>query len=273
MLDFYQNLPEIINPIAFSIGFLSIRWYSLMYIIGFIIVVFLLRWRIHKKEGRFEWDDILDLLIYSFLGIIVGGRLGYVLFYNLNYFLSNPLEIIIPIKNTTYGLQITGLYGMSYFGAVLGIIIVFYFFSKKRKLNFWRLLDFALPAVPAGYFFGRLGNFLNGELYGRTTDLFLGMNFNGELRHPSQLYEAFFEGVVLFVILWLLRNKLLDRKGMITGIYLAGYGISRFLIEFFREPDSQLGFVLGSFTSGQIFALIFFLGGTFLFYRSKSYNS
>lgn len=269
----YQNIPELINPIAFSIGFLSVRWYSLTYLVAFAVIVFLLKWRIKKKESDFKWNDILDFLIYSFIGILIGGRLGYVFFYDLGYFTSNPVEIFLPVQISNFQFQVTGFYGMSYFGALLGVSAISYFFAKKRKINFWKLLDFILPAIPAGYFFGRVGNFLNGELYGRVTEKKLGMDFgDGFLRHPSQLYEAFFEGIILFVVLWILRNRFRDKLGIIIGLYLSGYGLFRFLIEFFREPDVHLGFVLGLLTLGQIFSVLIFFIGIFVIYGSKNHR-
>ncbi|KKP67185.1 MAG: Prolipoprotein diacylglyceryl transferase [Candidatus Moranbacteria bacterium GW2011_GWE1_35_17] len=262
MLEFYQNLPSKIDPIAMSVGSFSIYWYSLMYLIGFVVIALLLYWRVYKKETDIVWDDIFDFLINSFLAIIMGARFGYVLFYNFNYFLDNPLEIIWPFDSIG---EFTGIYGMSYHGAVIGFVAVTYFFCKKRKINFLKLTDFVLPAVSLGYFFGRVGNFLNGELYGRVTTSKWGINFgDGLLRHPSQLYEAFFEGIILFLILWLLRNKLIGKAGLISGLYLAGYGIIRFAVEFFREPDVQIGFVINILTMGQILSLFMITAGLYL---------
>jgi phosphatidylglycerol:prolipoprotein diacylglycerol transferase len=262
MLEFYQSIFSSIDPVVFSIGSFSVRWYGLMYLVGFLTVVSLLRWRICKKETSFEWSTILDFLVYSFLGALAGGRIGYILFYNLNYFIKNPVEAFLPFQNTNSGFEITGFYGMSYFGAVIGLALTAYWFAKKRNLDLLRLLDFVVVAIPAGYFSGRIGNFINGELYGRATKSIIGINFgDGILRHPSQLYEAFFEGLVLFAILWIMRNKFQHKKGFLTGMYLVGYGVVRFLIEFFREPDSHIGFVLEGFTLGQVFALLFVVVG------------
>ncbi|MFA6183532.1 MAG: prolipoprotein diacylglyceryl transferase [Parcubacteria group bacterium] len=262
MLELYQNLPEKLNPVFFSVGSFSIYWYSIMYLVGFAVVSGLLYWRVYKKETNIIWDDIFDLLLSSFLGAIIGGRIGYVIFYNFIYFLTNPIEIIFPFAENG---QFTGIYGMSYHGGVLGFILVAYFFCKKRKINFWKITDFILPAIPAGYFFGRVGNFLNGELYGRSTTYPWGMNFgDGFLRHPSQLYEAFFEGIFLFVILWLLRNKMDKKNGMITGLYVFGYGTIRFIIEFFREPDIQVGLFFNLLTMGQMLCLIMIGVGIYL---------
>jgi len=203
--------------------------------------------------------SITDLMIYLIVGLLVGARLGYVLFYDLSYFIQHPLEAFFPFKIADYKLLITGYYGMSYFGGLVGVIAGGFLFSKRNKINFWKLTDFVVPAIPAGYFFGRIGNFLNGELYGRITGKFWGMYFPaddlGFLRHPSQLYEAFFEGIILFLILLILRSKS-KFSGYLLAVYFFGYGLFRFFIEFFREPDGQIGVVLGWLTPGQIFSLL-----------------
>lgn len=266
MLEIYQNLPQKIDPVALALGSFSVYWYSLAYLIGFLTVTALLYWRVYKKETDFLWGDIFDFLLNSFLVTIVGGRIGYVVFYNLTYFLVNPLEIILPFSKDG---SFTGIYGMSYYGGVLGFSFFVYFFCRKKKINFFKLTDFILPAIPLGYFFGRVGNFLNGELYGRITTQNWGMNFgDGFLRHPSQLYEAFFEGIVLFIILWIVRNKSAKKTGMISGLYLLGYGGFRFCIEFFRQPDEQLGFFLYYLTMGQILSIIMTSGGVYLIIKS-----
>src|SRR3989339_2251253 len=173
----YQHLSEYINPTAISLGFLKIDWYSIMYLVGFLAVYFLLKYRIRKKENNFFFDisKLEDLLLYSFFGLIFGARLGYVLFYNFSYYLSNPLAIISPYDPGTH--QFVGIYGMSYHGGLIGVILFSYIFSHKNKFNFFSLANFVIPAIPAGYFFGRVGNFLSGELYGRATQKFWGMYF------------------------------------------------------------------------------------------------
>lgn len=266
MLEIYQNIPQKIDPIALAFGSFSVYWYSLGYLAAFLLVIALLYWRTYKKETDIRWNDIFDFLLYSFLAIIIGGRIGYVIFYNLNYFLLNPLEIIFPFNKSG---DFIGIYGMSYYGGVLGFVLVTFIFCRKKKINFLKLTDFILPAIPLGYFFGRLGNFLNGELYGRTTTRVWGMDFgDGFLRHPSQLYEAFFEGVFLFFILWIFRNKLAKKTGSLTGIYAFGYGVFRFLIEFFREPDVYLRFVFYSLTMGQILSAFMIILGIILIKKS-----
>jgi phosphatidylglycerol:prolipoprotein diacylglycerol transferase len=318
MLNFYQHLPKMINPVAFSLGIFSIRWYSIMYIIGFSVVYALLKWRISYdcEDGKFsifnppaggqffqptadppmaenktEKQNFLnDLFLYSIIGMLAGARIGYALFYDFSYYLHNPLEIISPYNFSTH--QFTGLYGMSYFGGLIGIIIVGIIFTKTYKIypvksakggsvipkfnrvNFWQLADWVIPAIPAGYFFGRIGNFLNGELYGRVTDKFWGMyfplDFSQNLRYPSQLFEAFFEGLVLFVILWIFRKKALF-PGFLLALYLFGYGFFRFFIEFVREPDPQVSLIFNFLTLGQIFSVFLMLiaGGIYLWKRKK----
>jgi phosphatidylglycerol:prolipoprotein diacylglycerol transferase len=281
MLNFYQHLPEMINPIAFSLGNFSVRWYSLAYLAAFLVTYALIRWRIKKKEIGLSADKLADLFVYSISGLLIGARLGYVLFYNFSYFWENPLEIFLPYDFVSH--QFTGLYGMSYFGGLIGIIIAGIIFTKTyniypvksakggsvkpkfNRVNFWQLADWVIPAIPAGYFFGRIGNFLNGELYGRITDKFWGMyfplDFSQNLRYPSQLLEAFFEGLILFVILWIFRKKALF-PGFLLALYLFGYGFSRFFIEFVREPDPQIGLSFNFLTLGQIFSIFLMLIST-----------
>jgi phosphatidylglycerol---prolipoprotein diacylglyceryl transferase len=294
LLYFYQHLPEHINPVAFRIGIFSMDYYSLMYLVAFAIVYFLLRWRISHSEFPVEPRTknqeprtiILDFMFFAILGVLVGGRLGYVLFYNFPYYLAHPLEAFLPIQATSYGLQVAGFYGMSFHGGLIGVVLAVLLFTKKYKIDFWRWADFVVPAIPAGYFFGRIGNFFNGELYGRATQKFWGMYFPqdplGLLRHPSQLYEAFFEGLALFILLWIFRNRLraLPAGRQVTGyglcVYLVGYGFSRFFIEFFRDPDPQIGLVFGGLTLGQLFSLAMTAAGAIIFFvreRKNRYNS
>lgn len=263
-LQIYQTLPLKIDPMALNVGFFHLSWYALMYVVGFAVVYCLLLWRIKKRESHWNKENIQEFLLAAFGGVIIGGRLGYVLFYNLPFYLDNPWAIISPFSEGRW----TGIYGMSYHGGLIGVLVAAVWFSRKNKINFWSWADFVAPAVPAGYFFGRIGNFLNGELFGRITEKKWGMYFPGEvfLRHPSQLYEAFFEGLILFLILWMLRNGLKYKNKLLqcflpTGrqacfmLYVLGYSLFRFGIEFFREPDEQIGLIFGFLTLGQIFSL------------------
>lgn len=260
--NFYQNLPLHINPVALKIGFFSLTWYSLMYLAAFLIIYLLLKWRLKNDFVNFPnflnlSRNIETLLVYIILGIVIGARLGYVFFYNWHYFFQNPWQIISPFDAVG---NFVGIYGLSYHGGLVGAILAGWFFIRKYKIDFWQLTDFIIPAIPAGYFFGRIGNFLNGELYGRITEKSWSMYFRDEsslimLRHPSQLYEAFFEGLVLFIILWLLRNNQ-KLSGKFFPLYLLGYGFFRFFIEFWRQPDIQIGLIASFLTIGQIFSLV-----------------
>jgi len=277
-LEFYQHLPSFFNPIFFQIGSFSVRWYGIMYLVAFIVFYFILNWRVKRGEAGYSQDLILDFLTWAVAGLLAGGRLGYVLFYNLPYYLDNLLEIFLPIKFSGTGMLITGFYGMSFYGGVAGVVAVIFLWTRKNKLDFWQWADFIVPAVPLAYFFGRMGNFLNGELFGRVTNSQLGMFFSNDspnkmiLRHPSQLYEAFFEGLVVFVILWLMRKRKVQ-KGTLALIYLGLYGFFRFWIEFLREPDPQIGLFFSFFTLGQFFsAIIVLASGTIYFYQKNRHE-
>jgi len=259
----WQHLPFHISPNLLEIGSFQLRYYSLMYLVAFGLVYLLVRYRIGKEKYEFTSETIQDYFIWAMLGVILGGRLGYVLFYNFGYYMAHPLEIFLPFEFSN-GIRFTGISGMSYHGGLIGFLAATVLFCRKAKISFWRFIDLLIPVIPLGYTFGRIGNFINGELYGRATDVPWGMYFPadqvGLLRHPSQLYEAFFEGIVLFALLWLLREKR-PFEGFLAALYLIGYGIVRFFIEFVREPDAQLGFVLGPFSMGQMLCFIMILSG------------
>lgn len=265
-MNWWNNIPKHLNPNILEIGSFQLRYYGLMYVVAFIIVYLLVLYRLKNEKYEYSKEMIQNYFIWAIVGVLIGGRLGYVLFYNFKYFIKNPWEIVCPF-DLSNGVQFVGISGMSYHGGVIGIILVSVLFCRKLNLNFWKLADLLCPVIPLGYTFGRLGNFINGELYGRVTAVPWGMYFpldpTHQLRHPSQLYEAFFEGILLFVILWSLRKrKVCD--GFHFCLYLIGYGIARFFIEFVREPDSQLGFVLGSFSMGQILCVCMILVGVFI---------
>ena len=272
--NWWQHLPQQINPVIIEIGWFRLQYYGLMYILAFALTYFLVLYRV-KHEARFEFSksQVNDLTTYIILGLIIGARLGYVLFYNLSYYLRHPLEIILPFSFSN-GFTFTGISGMSYHGGLIGILLLVFWYIRKAKLNYWDVMDLYVPVVPLGYTFGRLGNFINGELFGRTTTAAIGMYFpqapEKVLRHPSQLYEAFFEGIFLFVILWSIR-KLNVPKGAMLALYVIGYGLVRFVIEFFREPDSHLGLVLSFFSMGQILCALMIAGGIglYIYLRQK----
>ncbi len=273
---FWQSLPLHMDPVIVHIGSFRLQWYGLMYLVAFAVTYRLARYRT-RAENRFPYDDefLKNILTYGFLGVLVGGRLGYVLFYNLPYYAGHPFEIILPFRSGPNGWHFSGISGMSYHGGLTGCIVACAWFCRKYSADFWNLADLFFPAVPLGYTFGRIANFINGELWGRATDSAIGMRFPEApgfgLRHPSQLYEAFFEGLVLFAILWSLRKKPLP-KGSFAGLYLIGYGFFRFFIEFFREPDVQLGLVFfGKFSMGQALCTAMMLVGLlFLWWRHRA---
>ncbi len=278
MTDFlywWQSLPSQMNPVIFSAGTFAIRWYGMMYVIAFGVVYLLCRYRIESEKLPFEKSFVGDGLTWSMVGVVLGGRLGYILFYGMGSFLADPLGTLLPFVSTPGGCRFAGITGMSYHGGVIGVIISLLFFRKSQKRGFFETFDLFIPAIPLGYTFGRLGNFINGELFGRVTDSAFGMYFplapTWQLRHPSQLYEAFFEGIVLFLLLWLLRKKSAF-PGFLSAAYLFGYGFFRFFIEYVREPDAQLGFVFLDFSMGQVLCFVMMIAGAavYLFNRPSA---
>ena len=233
-----------ISPTIFSIGSLEIRWYGMLYIVSFIIGYIFLRKTLPLRNVSLKKDQYENLLFNIMLGVIIGGRAGFVLFYNIGYYFSNPLHIFAVWQG-----------GMSFHGGALGAVVAVLLFSRKYKYNFYQISDPAMPFVAIGLGLGRLGNFINAELYGRVTNLPFGMVFPTDpqklSRHPSQLYELLSEGVILALISTLLLKKT-KIKGLVFWVFIGLYGIFRFLIEFVREPDEHLGFIFSFFTMGQI---------------------
>ncbi|NQU46826.1 MAG: prolipoprotein diacylglyceryl transferase [Chlorobium sp.] len=269
----WQHLPSQMNPVIVSFGSFALRWYGTMYIIAFGIVYLLARYRVRSESLSFSTPFVGDALTWVMAGVILGGRLGYILFYGLGSLFADPLGTLLPWMATANGCAFSGISGMSYHGGLIGVAIALFAFTRVHKTGFFETVDLFIPAVPLGYTFGRLGNFINGELYGRVTDASIGMYFpmagTHELRHPSQLYEALFEGIVLFVILWSLRRKS-PFPGFLAALYLFGYGFFRFCIEFFREPDAHIGFVTLSLSMGQILCLAMMLAGFSLYFIKAS---
>lgn len=254
-------MPQI-NPEIISIGPVAVRWYGLMYVVGFATAMILGHRRSLQKRSPLKPELFHNLIFYAFVGLIIGARIGYTLFYNGNYYFQHPAEILAVW---------TG--GMSFHGGVIGVFCAVALFSYRNGLNLPDTGDFLVPLAPPGLFAGRIGNFINGELWGRPSDLPWAMVFNdpasgGIARHPSQLYEAFLEGIVLFAILWIFSSKPRAR-GSVTGLFLLLYGMFRFLIEFFRQPDIQLGFVaMDWMTMGQILSLPMIIIGAWMFVRA-----
>jgi phosphatidylglycerol:prolipoprotein diacylglycerol transferase len=246
-----------IDPILLELGPIRVSWYGLMYVFGFIGSYLLVRYQLKKKDFGITRVEIENLYFYLVLGLMIGARLGYILFYDLRTYLQDPLEMIAIWHG-----------GMSFHGGLIGVLLVGILFSYKNKKSFWRLSDLLIVTAPIGLGLGRIGNFINGELYGRVTTLPWGMIFpkGGPLpRHPSQLYESALEGGVLFVILWFLKDNKRIPTGGLLALFLFLYGVFRFFVEFFREPDAHLGFILGPFTMGQILCSFMILGGMGLF--------
>ncbi len=248
-----------IDPIAFSVGPLAVRWYALAYIAGF-----LLGWRYClylaglNKDVRPNKEDIDDYFPWAILGVILGGRFGYVLFYQSDLYMSDPLEIF----KLWHG-------GMAFHGGVIGVVVSLLAYSYYKKINVFRLADMYSCAAPLGVFLGRITNFINGELFGRVTDMPWGIVFprGGELpRHPSQIYESLMEGLLLFLILALLARKesIREHPGILSGVFLFGYGAFRSIGELFREPDDHIGFLWGGTSMGQLLSIPMMLAGLFL---------
>ena len=251
----WQHLPSKMDPVIFAIGPFKLQYYGMMYLVAFGVAYLMVRYRLAREE-RWEVsvEHVQGLLTAMIVGLILGARLGYVVFYNAGYYMSHPLEIILPFDFSN-GMRFTGISGMSYHGGLIGVILAALYYTRRNGLSFLEMADLFIPAIPLGYTFGRLGNFINGELYGRATTARIGMYFpqagGDAMRHPSQLYEAFFEGIVLFALLWLLRRRV-RLSGAMLGIYLIGYGTVRFMIEFARQPDDHLGLVWLGFSMGQL---------------------
>tara|TARA_B100001059_G_scaffold63091_1_gene59004 strand:- start:392 stop:1165 length:774 start_codon:yes stop_codon:yes gene_type:complete len=245
------------DPIAFQILSFEIRWYSLAYIAGIVIGWLLCKNIFIKKSNIYEIFD--DYITYIIIGIIIGGRLGYVVFYNFNFYINNILDIFKIWEG-----------GMSFHGGLIGIIIASIFFAKKNNQDFFSYTDLVSLVAPIGIFFGRLANFVNSELYGTYSEVPWSVTFikvDNLSRHPSQLYEAILEGIILFLILMYFRKKnYLTKPGLISGLFLIFYSIFRFFIEFFRVPDEQLGYLIFKLSMGQIISLIFLSIGIIIFY-------
>jgi len=250
-----------IDPILISLGFLDIRWYSLSYIFTFIFGSILIK-KLNKKSLNNLSDIQIDkFFVWAVLGVIIGGRVGYVLFYQLQLFFQDPLYIFQIWKG-----------GMSFHGGLIGMIFAIYIFTKQNNLSFFYLSDLVSIVAPIGLFLGRISNFINTELYGRITDFPFAIIYpliDNNPRHPSQLYEAFFEGVVLFIILYLIyiKNTKKYSAGIISAYFLILYSIFRFLIEFLREPDLHLGLYLNYFSMGQILCIPIFFAGILILFR------
>ena len=253
-----------INPVIVSLGVIQIRWYGIAYVVGFLLGIYLIKQINQGYQKKINNKQIDDFFIWSILGVILGGRIGYVLFYQTATILTDPINILFIWKG-----------GMSFHGGLIGIIISIFLFSKKYSIDFFQLSDLVSSVAPVGLFFGRLANFINVELYGRVTDFPLAMiypSIDQAPRHPSQLYESFFEGIVLFVILRQCNKKNYSKNnfGFITSLFLILYGIFRFLIEFLREPDAHIGLIFNSITMGQLLSVPLIILGVGIYLKKYS---
>ena len=254
-----------LNPIIFDFGILSLRWYSLAYILGIVFgwwygkkIIFFIN---NRNKKNYNLDLFDDYITYIIISVIIGGRLGYVLFYNIEYFFSNPVEIFFIWNG-----------GMSFHGGLLGIIIGTIIFSKKNNFDKLVLLDVVSCVAPLGIFFGRLANFINAELYGKPTDVPWAVIFplvDNQGRHPSQIYEALLEGALLFCILNLIIKKTSYKKGICAAIFLIFYSISRIISEFFREPDIQVGYIFNYISMGSLLSFFMFGLGILMYFKIK----
>jgi len=253
-----------IDPIALQLGPVAIHWYALAYVAGIMLGYYYVSWLDRRQPVKFFTEKAKDdLIFYAVLGVLLGGRIGYILFYNLPFFLSHPGDILKIWQG-----------GMSFHGGLLGVFVAYWLFARKYRLKWLRIMDYLAAATPIGLLLGRIANFVNGELYGRVTDSPWGIVFpqgGPEPRHASQLYEAGLEGLVLFVVLFVLCvwTRSLQYVGRVGGVFLAGYGIARFTVEYFREPDAHLGYLAFGATMGQLLCVPMIAVGLYLVLTAK----
>ncbi len=269
-MNYWNNIYSHFDPIAFHMGSIGVHWYGMMYVLALLSALAIGRYFIKKDNLSFASKDLDVYFIYIEIGVILGARLGFILFYDTNtlYYLSHPWQIFNPFVNGEF----VGISGMSYHGAVIGFFISSYLYSKKHKIAFGSIMDLVAISVPLAFVFGRIGNFLNQELVGRETDVPWGILVDGVLRHPSQLYEAILEGFGVFLVVYIYRNYQ-KFSGELILIYGISYGFFRFLAEFYRAPDVQIGYVCCNvINQGQVMSLTMSLIGIFawVYYKNRS---
>ena len=259
MMPIFDAIPyPHIDPVFLRLGPLQFRWYGLMYLLGLTAGYFLVRRKAAERQIALTPEQLSDMIVYAAVGIFAGGRLGYTLFYNFPYYIQNPLKIVAVWEG-----------GMSFHGGLLGTIIALTLYARRNGFPIYTVADLATPTVPIGLGLGRIGNFINAELFGRPTDVDWCMVFPGagpECRHPSQLYEAGLEGLGLFTLLWVI-GRTPKPPGTLFWAFLTGYGLCRMVVEFFREPDQHLGFIFGPFSMGQVLSLPMIFVGAFMLAR------
>ncbi len=252
-MNSWNNIYDTFDPVAFHIFSFPVHWYGMMYVLALLSALYIAKYFIKKDRLDFKSEDIDGYFIYVEIGVILGARLGYILFYDSDtiYYLTHPWQIFNPFQNGEF----IGIRGMSYHGAVIGFIISSYIYCKKYKISFGMVMDLVALSIPLAFVFGRIGNFLNQELIGRQTDVSWGILVDGVLRHPSQLYEAFLEGIVVFIIVYIYQNYK-RFSGELILIYGASYGVLRSIAEIWRAPDSHIGYICcNSVTLGQSISL------------------
>lgn len=266
-MEFWQNIYSNFDVVAFGFFGFKIHWYGIMYVLALIVALLAAKYFVSKDKIDIEKNMLDNYFIWVEIGIILGARLGYIFIYDANalWYITHPWQIFNPFVNGEF----VGIRGMSYHGAVIGFLIASFLFCKKYKQNLWKYLDLVAISVPCGYIFGRIGNFLNQELFGRVTDVPWGIYVDGVLRHPSQLYEAFLEGFVVFVILVFLR-KIKKFDGQLIIYYTILYAIARFVCEMFREPDFGIGFVVFGLSMGQLLSIFMLILGLILSFYLKN---
>lgn len=265
-MQFWQEIYSHFDPVAFSVFGFRVHWYGIMYVLALLTALGAAKYFVKKDNIKISQAQLDSYFFWVEIGVILGARLGYVFIYSTHagYYLTHPWQIFNPFVNGEF----VGISGMSYHGAVVGFLIATWGYAIKSGLKLWSLLDLCAISIPLGYIFGRIGNFLNKELVGRETSVSWAIDVNGVLRHPSQLYEAFFEGLVIFVILFFYR-KYKKFDGELICLYAILYTAARFLCEYFREPDSQLGFIIFGLSMGQILSMAMFLLGACVYFRNR----
>lgn len=248
-----------LDPVALNIGPIAIHWYGLMYLAGFITFWLLGNWRIRHYQLPWNKEQLADLIFYAAMGVILGGRLGYMLFYNYGELVNDPLSVLRIWEG-----------GMSFHGGLIGVVLGVYLYTKRTGRNFFDVADFMVPMIPPGLAFGRIGNFINGELWGRVTSMPWGVIYphvDSQPRHPSQLYEFFLEGILLFILVWWYANTNRPR-GAICGFFAICYALARIICEFFREPDVHIGYLAFGFTMGQLLSIPLLIAGIIIMWRA-----
>jgi len=270
-MEYWNHIYEHFNPIAFNIFSIPVHWYGLMYVLALLTALVIAKWIVKKDNIGITKEQLDDYFIYAEIGVILGARLGYILFYDTHtmYYLTQPWQIFNPFIDG----QFVGIRGMSFHGAIVGFLIGSYLYYRKHGIAFGLLMDLVAVSVPIGYVFGRIGNFLNQELIGRATDVPWGIYVYDTLRHPSQLYEAFVEGIIVFVIIYAYR-KHKSFEGELILLYGVAYGLGRAFVEFYRAPDAQIGYIVGEWmTLGMALSLGMAVVSALIWIIFKSQNS